>query len=114
LKLIPEVYEMFTYPSREGPAHSVARLCNTQAVSLLYLQTMYVQMTVLIGQRNYEAEFYNKHTEVVEVSKHQGVCGLCYMTQIIVNSAKFSTALNATKTAHCSSHLLQKKILMVS
>jgi len=64
---------------------------------------------VLIGQRNYEAEIYNKHTEVVKVSKHQGDCGLCYMTQIIVNSAKFTTALNATKTAHCSSQLLQKK-----
>jgi len=67
-------------------------------------------MTVLIGQRNYEAEIYNKHTEVVKVSKHQGDCRLCYMTQITVNSAKFTTALNATKTAHCSSHLLQKNL----
>jgi len=32
------------------------------------------------------------------------------MTQIIVNSAKFTTALNATKTQHRSSHLLQKNL----
>jgi len=42
LKLILEVYETFTYPSGEGRAHRVARSCNMQAVSLLYLQTMYI------------------------------------------------------------------------
>jgi len=42
LKLILEVYETFTYPSREGQACGVARSCDTQAVSLLYLQTTYV------------------------------------------------------------------------
>jgi len=33
---------MFTYPSREGRAHGVARSCEMQAVSLLYLQTTYI------------------------------------------------------------------------
>jgi len=37
-----EVYETFTYPSREGRARSVARSCGTQAVLLLYLQTSYI------------------------------------------------------------------------
>jgi len=41
LKLILEIYETFTYASREGRARSVARSCDTQAVSLLYLQTSY-------------------------------------------------------------------------
>jgi len=50
LKLILEVYEMFTDPSHEGRARSVARSCNTQAVSLLYLQTMYSETDVLISQ----------------------------------------------------------------
>jgi len=41
LKLVLEVCETFTYPSREGRARSVARSCDTQAFSLLYLQTTY-------------------------------------------------------------------------
>jgi len=41
LKLILEVYETFTYPSREGRARNIARSYDTQAVSLLYLQTTY-------------------------------------------------------------------------
>jgi len=41
LKLILEVYEMFTYPSHEGRARSVARSRNMQIVSLLYLQATY-------------------------------------------------------------------------
>ena len=45
MKLILEVYQAFTYPSPEGRACSVARLCDTQAVSLIYLQTTYVVST---------------------------------------------------------------------
>ena len=37
-------------------------------------------MTVLIGQRNYEAEIYYKHTKVVKVSKHQGDVGCVTLT----------------------------------
>jgi hypothetical protein len=35
-------HEMFTYPSLEGQARSVARSCDMQAVSILYLQTTYI------------------------------------------------------------------------
>ena len=42
MKLILEVYEKFTYPSRVGGARSFAKSWDTQAISLLYLQTTYV------------------------------------------------------------------------
>jgi len=35
---------MFAYPLCEGRARSVARSCDTQAVSLFYLQTTYTEM----------------------------------------------------------------------
>jgi hypothetical protein len=43
------------------------------------------------------------------MAKHQGDVGgiTPSITQIIVNSAKFTTALNATKVAHSSSNLVQ-------
>lgn len=69
-------------------------------------------MTVLIGQGNYDAEIYYKHTKVVKVRKHQGDvgCATSSMTQIVANSAKFTTALNATK--HTAAAICCKKILM--
>jgi len=52
LKLILEVYETFTYPSREGRARSGARSCDTQAVSLLYLETTYNLLNAMTRRRS--------------------------------------------------------------
>jgi hypothetical protein len=64
LKLILEVYETFTYTSREGRAPSVARSCDTQAISILYLQTVYDEL--LFGKSvNFGLNLFK--------------CGLCWM-----------------------------------
>jgi len=48
MKLILEVYEMFTYPSREWRVRIVSISCDTQAVSLLYLKTIYIYIYICV------------------------------------------------------------------
>jgi hypothetical protein len=58
-------------------------------------------MTMLIGQRKYDAEIYYEHTKVVKAGKHQGDVGCTTprIRQIIVNSAKFSTAFKCNNSS---------------
>jgi hypothetical protein len=75
-----------------------------------------VEMTVLIGQRKYEAEIYYEHAKVVKVGKHQGDVGCTTpsIRQIIMNSAKFTTVFKCNNSSTSQQQSAAKKILIPS